>query len=173
MMKMNKKREYTHEDMEALGREIEVQRVRARQVDQDIRCGAISHEQWVSAAYELMERKKEILEILVDVDRYKQDLRVEIEKEKKLREAAEEKISILAFTYSLYESCKMNYIDYGEYVEDILTRMMNGDDDYRSMIPCYYTPGKKQEKKAAIKQEQSELAHFAERKQSRPKVKVA
>ena len=50
--------------------------------------------------------------------------------------------------YSLYESCKMNDIDFGEYVEDILTRMMNGDDDYRSMIPCYYTPGKKQEKRS-------------------------
>ena len=149
---MEKKREYSHEDMEALRREIEVLRIRARQVDQDIRNGAISHEQWVSAAYELMERKKEILEILADVDRYKQNLRAEMEKEKKLRE---------------------NDIDFGEYVEDILTRMMNGDDDYRSMIPCYYTPGKKQEKKAAIKQEQSELAHFAERKQSRPKVKVA
>ena len=67
----------------------------------------------------------------------------------------------------------MNDIDFGEYVEDILTRMMNGDDDYRSMILCYYTPGKKQEKKAAIKQEQSELAHFAEWKQSRPEGKVA
>ena len=55
----------------------------------------------------------------------------------------------IAFMYSLYESCKMNDIDFGEYVEDILTRMMKGDDDYRSMIPCYYTPGKKQEKKAA------------------------
>ena len=55
----------------------------------------------------------------------------------------------IAFMYSLYESCKMNDIDFGEYVEDILTRMMNGDDDYRSMIPCYYTPGKKQEKKVA------------------------
>ena len=55
---MEKKREYTHEDMEALGKEIEVLRIRARQVDQDIRNGAISHEQWVSAAYELMERKK-------------------------------------------------------------------------------------------------------------------
>ena len=41
--KMNKKREYTHEDMEALGKEIEVLRIRARQVDQDIRNGAISH----------------------------------------------------------------------------------------------------------------------------------
>ena len=55
----------------------------------------------------------------------------------------------IAFMYSLYERCKMNDIDFGEYVEDILTRMMNGDDDYRSMIPCYYSPGKKQEKKVA------------------------
>ena len=43
----------------------------------------------------------------------------------------------------------MNDIDFGEYVEDILTRMMNGDDDYRSMIPCNYTPAKKQGKKIA------------------------
>lgn len=55
----------------------------------------------------------------------------------------------IAFMYSLFESCKMNDIDFGEYVEDILTRMMNGDDDYRSMIPCNYTPVKKQEKKVA------------------------
>ena len=55
----------------------------------------------------------------------------------------------IAFMYSLYESCKMNDIDFGEYVEDILTRMMNGDDDYRSMIPCNYTSGKNQKKKAA------------------------
>ena len=92
---MEKKLEYTHEDMEALGREIEVLRLRARQVDQDIRNGVISHEQWVSAAQELMERKKEIMEILVDVDRSKMELRAEIEKEKKLRMAAEEKIAIL------------------------------------------------------------------------------
>jgi len=51
--------------------------------------------------------------------------------------------------YSLYESSKMNNIDFGEYVEDILTRMMNGDDYYVLMIPCNYTSGKKQEKKAA------------------------
>ena len=95
MMKMNKKREYTHEDMEALGREIEAQRARARQVDQDIRNGVISHEQWVSAAYELMERKKEILEILVDVDRYKMDLRKEIQRERDLLQKAEERIATL------------------------------------------------------------------------------
>lgn len=92
---MEKKREYTHEDMEALGREIEVLRIRARQVDQDIRNGVISHEQWVSAAYELMERKKEILEILADVDRYKMDLRKEIKKEKDLLQKAEERIATL------------------------------------------------------------------------------
>ena len=92
---MNKKREYTHEDMEALGREIEVLRIRARQVDQDIRNGVISHEQWVSAAYELMERKKEILEIMADVDRYKMDLRKEIQKEKDLLQKAEERIATL------------------------------------------------------------------------------
>ena len=95
MTKMNKKREYTHEDMEALRREIEVLRIRARQVDEDIRNGVISHEQWVSAAYELMERKKEILEILVDVDRYKMDLRKEIQRERDLLQKAEERIATL------------------------------------------------------------------------------
>ena len=80
--KMDKKREYSHEDMEALGSEIEVLRQRAR-------------EQWVSAAQELMERKKEILEILADVDRYKMDLRKEIQKEKDLLQKAEERIATL------------------------------------------------------------------------------
>ena len=93
--KMEKKREYSHEDMEALGKEIEVLRIRARQVDQDIRNGVISHEQWVTAAQELMERKKEIMEILVDVDRYKMDLRKEIQKEKDLLQKAEERIATL------------------------------------------------------------------------------
>ena len=59
MTKMEKKRKYTHEDMEKLGEEIEALRMRARQVDQDVRSGAISHEQWLAAAQEVMERKKE------------------------------------------------------------------------------------------------------------------
>ena len=92
---MEKKREYTREDMDALGKEIEVLRIRARQVDQDIRNGVISHEQWVSAAYELMGRKKEILDILADVDRYRTDLRREIQKEKDLLQKAEERIATL------------------------------------------------------------------------------
>ena len=81
--------------MDKLGEEIEMLRMRARQVDQDIRSGAISHEQWVSAAYELMERKKDILEILADMDRYKLDLREEIQKEKDLLQRAEERIATL------------------------------------------------------------------------------
>ena len=40
--------------------------------------------------------------------------------------------------YSLYESCKMNELDFGRCIEDILTRMKDGDKDYLSMLPCYY-----------------------------------
>ena len=79
-----------------------------------------------------------------------------------LNSGSHEAAQNIAFMYSLYESCKMNDIDFGEYVEDILTRMMNGDTDYESMIPCRsisdrllpegrknYKTGKKQEKKVA------------------------
>ena len=44
----------------------------------------------------------------------------------------------LAFMYSLYESCKMNNLIFGRYIEDILTSMKDGDKDYKSMLPCYY-----------------------------------
>ena len=44
----------------------------------------------------------------------------------------------LAFMYSLYESCKMNNLNFGRYIEDILTRIKDGDKDYKSMLPCYY-----------------------------------
>lgn len=44
----------------------------------------------------------------------------------------------LAFMYSLYESCKMNNLKFGRYIEDILTRIKDGDKDYKSMLPCYY-----------------------------------
>ena len=66
-----------------------------------------------------------------------------------LNSGSHEAAQNIAFMYSLYESCKMNDIDFGEYVEDILTRMMNGDDNYESMIPCNYTSGQKQEKRVA------------------------
>ena len=95
MTNMNKKREYTHEDMEALGVVINELKLIACQLDQDIASGRITHEQWKAAAHELLERKKEIEEIFKDVDRYKSELRQEIEQERRLCQEAEAKIAIL------------------------------------------------------------------------------
>ena len=43
----------------------------------------------------------------------------------------------IGFMYSLYESCKMNNLSFGRYIEDILTRMKDGDKDYRAMLPFF------------------------------------
>ena len=51
--------------------------------------------------------------------------------------------------YSLYESCKMNELDFGRYIGDILTRMKDGDKDYLSMLPCYYKAPEKQVEECA------------------------
>ena len=51
--------------------------------------------------------------------------------------------------YSLYESCKMNELDFGRYIEDILTRMKDGDKDSLSMLPCYYKAPEKQVEECA------------------------
>lgn len=32
----------------------------------------------------------------------------------------------------------MNNLNYGRYIEDILTRMKDGDKYYRAMLPCFY-----------------------------------
>jgi hypothetical protein len=40
--------------------------------------------------------------------------------------------------YSLYESCRLNNINFGKYLNDILTRMMKGDTNYMAMLPCNY-----------------------------------
>ena len=32
----------------------------------------------------------------------------------------------------------MNNLNYGRYIEDILTRMKDGDKDCRAMLPCFY-----------------------------------
>lgn len=32
----------------------------------------------------------------------------------------------------------MNNLNFGRYIEDILTRMKEGDKDYRTMLPCFY-----------------------------------
>ena len=41
----------------------------------------------------------------------------------------------LAFMYSLYESCKMNNLNFGRYIEDILTRMKDG---IRTISLCFH-----------------------------------
>ena len=32
----------------------------------------------------------------------------------------------IAFMFGLYESCTLNNVDFGHYIEDILTRIVNG-----------------------------------------------
>ena len=54
----------------------------------------------------------------------------------------------LAFMYSLYQSCKMNDLNFGLYIEDILTRIMNGDEDYLAMLPITMCLLKKKKKSA-------------------------
>ena len=40
--------------------------------------------------------------------------------------------------YSLYESCKLNDLNFFDYINDVLTRLMKGETDYKSLIPCNY-----------------------------------
>ncbi len=40
--------------------------------------------------------------------------------------------------YSLYESCKLNDLNFYDYINDVLTRLMKGETDYKSLIPCNY-----------------------------------
>jgi hypothetical protein len=42
--------------------------------------------------------------------------------------------------YSLYESCKLNELNFFDYINDVLTRLMKGETDYKSLIPCNYIP---------------------------------
>ena len=55
----------------------------------------------------------------------------------------------IAFMFSLFESCKLNDINFGDYIEDILTRLMVGEQDFMSLIPCNYNSNKKVNVKAA------------------------
>lgn len=58
----------------------------------------------------------------------------------------------IAFMYSLYESCKLNDLNFFDYINDVLTRLMKGETDYNSLIPCNYKPLSKSE------EEQKEVA---------------
>ena len=51
--------------------------------------------------------------------------------------------------FSLFESCKLNGITFGDYIEDILTRLMVGEQDFMSLIPGNYDSNKTVNVKAA------------------------
>lgn len=46
----------------------------------------------------------------------------------------------IAFMFGLLESCKLNDIDFGIYIEDVLTRIMYGEQVDESFLPCGYFP---------------------------------
>ncbi len=52
-----------------------------------------------------------------------------------------------AFMYSLVESCKMNKIDFGDYIEYILCELRDGNKDYRSLLPNHVVLSQKEVKK--------------------------
>ena len=94
-MTMETQREYTHEYLEELGKEIADLRALARQLDEAVASGAISRSEYVSSASVLLARKKQIDIILADVNRYLADMLNQIEEEHKLRLAAEKRIAAL------------------------------------------------------------------------------
>ena len=44
----------------------------------------------------------------------------------------------IAFMFGLLESCKLSHVNFGEYIEDILTRILNGEEVDASFLPCDY-----------------------------------
>ncbi len=38
------------------------------------------------------------------------------------------------------KSCKLNDLNFYDYINDVLTRLMKGETDYKSLIPCNYKP---------------------------------
>lgn len=40
--------------------------------------------------------------------------------------------------FGLLESCKLNKVNFGEYLEDILTRILTGEEVDISFLPCGY-----------------------------------
>ena len=44
-----------------------------------------------------------------------------------LHTGSHESAQNIAFMFGLYESCKLNNLDFGHYIEDILTRIVNGE----------------------------------------------
>ena len=44
----------------------------------------------------------------------------------------------LAFMFGLLESCKLNKVNFCEYIDDILTRILCGEEVDASFLPCDY-----------------------------------
>ncbi len=44
----------------------------------------------------------------------------------------------IAFMFGLLESCKLNNVNFGEYIEDILTRILMGEEVDATFLPCDY-----------------------------------
>ena len=66
-----------------------------------------------------------------------------------MRERVRDRGRLEHIVFSLFESCKLNDINFGDYIEDILTRLMEGEQDFMSLIPCNYNSNKKVNVKAA------------------------
>ena len=66
-----------------------------------------------------------------------------------LHTGSHESAQNIAFMFGLYESCKLNNLDFGHYIEDILTRMVNGEGTDESFIPCNYVSRPLEEETAA------------------------
>ena len=55
----------------------------------------------------------------------------------------------IAFMFGLLETCKLNDIDFGIYIEDVLTRIMYGEHVDDTFLPCGYVPRYKEGQDAA------------------------
>ena len=44
----------------------------------------------------------------------------------------------ISFMFGLLESCKLNKVNFGEYIEDILTLILCGEEVDASFLPCDY-----------------------------------
>ena len=44
----------------------------------------------------------------------------------------------ISFMFGLLESCKLNKVNFGEYIEDVLTRILFGEEVDESFLPCGY-----------------------------------
>ena len=51
--------------------------------------------------------------------------------------------------FGLLETCKLNDIDFGIYIEDVLTRIMYGEQVDDTFLPCGYIPRYKEGQDAA------------------------